>query len=75
MNIKELAEQANEYADWSLNTDPKVNWYEVRDERFAELIRQDEREACAALCEELHNCETDYRPDDCAGAIRARGEQ
>ena len=42
-------------------------------ERFAELVRQDEREACAKLCEDLHNCEPEPRPDDCAAAIRARG--
>lgn len=45
--IKELAEQANADADWSLDTDPRVNWYEVRDERFAKLVRQDEAKACA----------------------------
>jgi len=40
-----------------------------------EQARKDEREACAALCEELHNCETEFRPDHCAKAIRARGEE
>lgn len=32
-----------------------------------------EREACAKLCEDLHDCEPEPRPDDCAKAIRARG--
>ena len=44
-------------------------------ERFADLVRQDEREVCAKLCEDLHNCEPEPRPDDCAAAIRARGEK
>jgi hypothetical protein len=33
-----------------------------------------EREACAKLCEELHDCEPEPRPDDCATAIRGRTE-
>jgi hypothetical protein len=37
--------------------------------------RADEREACAKLCEDLHDCEPEPRPDDCAAAIRARGEK
>jgi hypothetical protein len=36
-------------------------------------IQADEREACAKLCEDLHDCEPEPRPDDCATAIRARG--
>ena len=45
MNIKELAEQAEEYAtyEWP-NPNHKAHWQECRDERFEELIRQDERE-------------------------------
>ena len=57
-------------------------------EHFAELIRQEEREACARVCEE--DVRDEYirqdRPAqdeaflfaaiaDCAEAIRARGEQ
>jgi len=47
-------------------------------ERFAELVRQDEREACAKLCDELTESSSDHE----AGAalniretIRARGEK
>ena len=42
-------------------------------ERFAELVRQDEREACAALCDNW----LVGRDDICevAKAIRARGEK
>ncbi len=45
--------------------------------RFAELVRQDEREACAALCEELSEKWYDEggSASDCAAAIRARGQK
>jgi hypothetical protein len=47
--IKELAEQAD------ITLDESFGWWVAYDEdleRFAELVRQDEREACAKLCEE-----------------------
>jgi len=37
-------------------------------ERFAALVRADEREACAKLCETFYN----HEAKDCAEAIRAR---
>ena len=43
-------------------------------ERFANLVRADEREACAKVCEsQLMRQDVDVR-DQCAAAIRARGE-
>ena len=45
-------------------------------ERFAVLVAAAEREACARVCEERHangNFKHDTR-EDCAAAIRARGE-
>ena len=39
--------------------------------RFAELIRQDEREDCAKICEDLFMADGDW----CAKAIRARQEK
>ena len=39
--------------------------------RFAELVRQDEREACAQLCDDLFHSDGNW----CAKAIRARGEK
>lgn len=50
--------------------------YDVRYERFADLIRADEREACAKVCDELHwpwNMGDNSGPKECAEAIRARG--
>ena len=53
-------------------------------EHFAELVRQDEREACAKACERVHDDYINDRnndgydwPDghDCADAIRARCEK
>ena len=48
-------------------------------ERFAELVRADEREACAKVCDELDKAdETFYRElsdaSVCAATIRARGQ-
>ena len=41
--------------------------------RFAKLIRADEREACAKVCEEQEDWGRHATPDTCAAAIRARG--
>ena len=61
--LKELAQQAK--------PSPNLIWEDAELERFAELVRQDEREACANL--------SDKHDDDDVGmaisrAIRARGE-
>ena len=46
-------------------------------ERFAELVRADEREACAKVCENIYEgdeaCGDWPSPEQCAAAIRARG--
>ena len=71
--IKKLAEQAGVLFDtdptYTYGASPKVL------ERFAELVRQDEREACAKLCEDLE----DETVDTCVGwqyaeVIRGRSE-
>jgi hypothetical protein len=67
------AERNPDFSDWSLD--------DTQLERFAALVRADEREACATVCEEVLE---QYRGtdmgkhaelvgDDCAAAIRARG--
>ena len=46
-------------------------------ERFAELVRADEREECAKVCEGINSTEDYYgeRPElCCAEVIRARGQ-
>jgi hypothetical protein len=74
--IKELAEQAGFYK--------YGDHFEEIIERFAELVRQDEREACAKLCEsmmidEYATGKVDHNErawtDHCAATIRARGEK
>ena len=43
-------------------------------ERFAELVRADEREACAKVCEDLDAWNMDDPGSTAAEAIRARGQ-
>lgn len=73
--LKELAVQAGleelDDGDWS-----SLDWTDVYPEdleRFAELVRQEERKACAKLCDDW----LVGRDDICevAKAIRTRGEQ
>jgi len=63
--LKELAEQAGGVwsEDWGCFMSGTLNLT-----RFAELVRADEREACAKLCEETTNLGW------FAKEIRARGE-
>ena len=65
---KELAEQAGFVVGVSANADRQIK-------HFAELVRQDERELCAKLCEDLE----DETVDTCVGwqyaeVIRGRTE-
>ena len=45
-------------------------------ERFAALVRFDEREQCAKVCESLFDADDDScnEAETCAAAIRARGQ-
>jgi hypothetical protein len=78
-DIKKLAIEASDIKaeTWSGGMD--MTWDEI--ERFAELVAAAEREACAALCFQIWNKwmdEKDTTPfpdaEDCAAAIRARGQ-
>jgi len=80
--IKELAEQADLL--WSERDGYWKAYDDSNDlERFAELVRQDEREACAKLCEQtdiVQYISGIHTRDDASGtldkaakAIRARG--
>jgi hypothetical protein len=66
--LKELAVQAGLY----YKTVSGKN-YDLAIERFADLVRQDEREACAKVCEELSKANWTFC--NFAEAIRARGEK
>ena len=59
--------------------DDEVNKCQLMLERFAYLVAQQEREACAKVCEtfdqrEAFNDEDMAVADACATAIRARGQ-
>jgi hypothetical protein len=43
-------------------------------ERFAKLVEEKEREACAKVCEETDDGTPYNLAKECAAAIRARGE-
>ena len=63
----ELAAEAEAYADY--NFKGEVYWREAYESKLIDLIRADEREACAKVCEDS----VEYAGDTLAEAIRARG--
>jgi hypothetical protein len=67
--IMEMAREAG------LQIATDVNWMPIVGleyaERFAAMVREDEREACAKVCEDS----VEYAGGTLAEAIRARGEQ
>ena len=65
---KQLAEQATTYIEPTSNSGE--GWI-FDEKKFADLIRADEREACAKVCEDLIG--TRAMAVHCADAIRARG--
>jgi len=70
LRVRQLAERAG-FVLW----DGAVDWscsYDDELEKFAELVRADEREACAEVCEDLIGTRAMAR--HCADAIIARGE-
>jgi hypothetical protein len=50
--VYEMAREANRYADTHADS-TDCDWPLVRDERFADLVRADEREACAKVCDRV----------------------
>ncbi len=76
--IQKLANQAGLAYDPVSTGDGKywidAGYIERHLERFAELVRQDEREACAKLCEELGIKWHLSGEKVCAAAIRGRTE-
>jgi hypothetical protein len=74
---KELAEQADKFAKENSAQNiaaPGNNYFELFHEKFADLIRADEREACARICESyLSESPHSWGGTTIAAAIRARG--
>lgn len=77
--LKELAERAGLITRQDIDEDNQEYFDDL--DRFAELVRQDEREACARTCDDMSE---GLVGDDvsgavgagyCANAIRARGEK
>jgi hypothetical protein len=73
--IEEMAREAGDDWDSTLSTDKEFL------KRFAALVRADERESCANVCDDLAEvCEYERefiraaQAEDCADAIRARGQ-
>ena len=70
-DVIRMVREANRYA--SNQTNDSHDWQEIRDERFAALVAAAEREACAAICDRFQA--RGMQPAECAGAIRARGQE
>ena len=72
----ELAEQAEAFADRDFKGE--INWGEAYESKLIELVRADEREACAKVCEArgVQFYSFSEVAGECYGlakAIRARG--
>ena len=68
-DMKTITEMAREADVWVAGQEP----YQTQLERFAALVRADEREACAKVCDEYTGQDYDTVSDILAAAIRARG--
>ena len=65
--VIEMAQEARQGVVIYYNTDEQLEGFF---ERFAALVREDEREACAKVCEDSF----EYAGDDLAQRIRNRGQ-
>jgi hypothetical protein len=70
MNKDEIIRMAQSAGvSWSLG----IGGMEDFLERFAALVAAREREACAEICDRFQARDVGMQPAECAGAIRARG--
>ncbi len=83
MTQDEIIEMAREAASHGVEKHPSGEviyvFYNEHLMNFAKLVAAKEREACAKVCEELGAKDDSFyaefsRSEDCAEAIRARGE-
>ena len=72
MRYKQIVDMARQAGAW-----PELSETPVKDvaflTRFAELVRADENEECACLCDALERTKV-YGAKECAEGIRARGQ-
>lgn len=77
-DIAKMLRQAAEYADThTKDMEPNDDeWSALRDKRFAELVRADEREACAKVANLVAReiDDTNGTATYIAAALRARGQ-
>ena len=70
--VMDMAREAGGRAQQNKNCDVEHLMSAEALEHFAELVRADEREFCAKVCEETPW--SNWFTADCAAAIRARGD-
>ena len=49
--------------------------FDTRFEPFAKLVAEHERKECAKVCDAFQARDVGMQPAECAGAIRARGQE
>jgi hypothetical protein len=85
MTKEEIIEMARQvgFVDYELD-DGTTNAFDKRYEAFAKLVAEAEREACAEICDGFYLSWIDIQgryefmgegASECAGAIRARGQE
>jgi hypothetical protein len=73
-DIIRMAREVEDYADTIYQKgEYHPGWVEVRDQRFAALVAEAEREACAKIVYGL--CVSDNNAQEIVNAIRARGSK
>ena len=76
--IIEMAMEEAEFVSHGKPSDEESELFVCTDKdivRFANLVAAKEREACAKVCDSFQARDVGMQPAECAGAIRARGEQ
>jgi hypothetical protein len=75
-DIIRWALEAEDYADTIYQKGEwHPGWVEVLNQRFAALVAEAEREACAKVCDEIGGRDSDSHAWDAAAAIRVRGSK
>jgi len=73
-DITRMAREAGAWSQQFKNRDVEYVLSAESLERFAALVAAAEREACAKVCDEVYRAGRVHGAQDCAAAIRARGQ-